>query len=94
MSAAWRSLGVASAKGPLEGQSTKEVKDNIQWDVSESMDMRLCGGEADFGLVDNLPFFEADFVAAYFVPCHLQQCGADWAHCEGSGVLPRSVEAT
>jgi hypothetical protein len=35
MSAVWRHLGVASAKGPGEGgPSTKEIKDNIQWDVS------------------------------------------------------------
>lgn len=36
MSAVWRHLGVASAKGPggEGGPSTKELKDNIQWDVS------------------------------------------------------------
>lgn len=37
LSAVWRNLGVASAKGPLEGTSTKEAKDSIEWDVSSSL---------------------------------------------------------
>jgi hypothetical protein len=37
MSAAWRHLGVGSAKGPLpEGTSTKEIKDNITFEVRGS----------------------------------------------------------
>lgn len=40
MSAAWRHLGVGSAKGPLEGTSTKEIKDNITWEVSGSISGR------------------------------------------------------
>lgn len=37
MSAVWRGLGVASAKGPLEGTSIKEAKESIQWDVSQPL---------------------------------------------------------
>jgi hypothetical protein len=65
MSAVWRNLGVASAKGPGEGgssssgPSTKELKDNIQWDVSVGLVMLVlihflclyscCPARTDFG---------------------------------------------